>query len=86
MSDDHVSAQDGGVIGQVLVGATRLYAVPRASAAALLVADKAKSLKEGLELAAKSVDTGAAITRLYHIPTLNLKRVVKIYCERLPHH
>ncbi|OFW18754.1 MAG: hypothetical protein A3G21_12440 [Acidobacteria bacterium RIFCSPLOWO2_12_FULL_66_21] len=38
MSDDHVSAQDGGVIGQVLVGATRLYAVPRASAAALLVA------------------------------------------------
>lgn len=34
------------------------------AAAALLVADKAKSLKEGLELAAKSVDTGAARKRL----------------------
>jgi anthranilate phosphoribosyltransferase len=34
------------------------------AAAALLVADKAKSLKEGLELAANSVDTGAARKRL----------------------
>jgi anthranilate phosphoribosyltransferase len=34
------------------------------AAAALQVADKAKTLKEGLELAAKSVDTGAASERL----------------------
>jgi anthranilate phosphoribosyltransferase len=34
------------------------------AAAALQVADKAKSLKQGLELAAKSVDTGAARERL----------------------
>jgi anthranilate phosphoribosyltransferase len=34
------------------------------AAAALLVADKAKTLKEGLELAQKSVDTGAAQKRL----------------------
>jgi anthranilate phosphoribosyltransferase len=34
------------------------------AAAALMVADKAKTLKEGLELAAKSVDTGAAQKRL----------------------
>ena len=44
-------------------GALRDVALLNA-AAALQVADKAKSLKEGLELAAKSVDTGAARKRL----------------------
>jgi anthranilate phosphoribosyltransferase len=34
------------------------------AAVALLVADRAKTLKEGLEIAAKSVDTGAAKQRL----------------------
>ncbi|MGB7217766.1 MAG: DUF4173 domain-containing protein [Vicinamibacterales bacterium] len=38
MSDDAVSGQDSGVIGQALVGAARHYRVPRACVAALLVA------------------------------------------------
>lgn len=42
------------------------------AAAALVVAEKAENIKEGLSLAAKSIDSGAALNKLDHLRRLSL--------------
>ncbi|MGQ9455763.1 MAG: anthranilate phosphoribosyltransferase [Armatimonadota bacterium] len=67
-----LSVEDGGVAGnveallQVLDGATgpKRDIVLLNAAAALVVAEKAENLREGVQLAAKSIDSGAAMDTL----------------------
>jgi len=43
------------------------------AAAALVVAGRAKTLKEGVEIGRKSLDSGAAATRLKHLVAVSNK-------------
>lgn len=58
--------QNGKALADVLNGARNAYrdAVLLNAAAALMVADKATSLQQGVEIAAESIDSGAAIAKL----------------------